>query len=97
MGVAGTDVALETADIGLMQDEIERVPQLISLSRHTLKVVRQNIIFSMGVNLLSLTLGSFGFIGPVIGAIMHECSSLPVLANSARLVDARYRSPLDMH
>jgi Cd2+/Zn2+-exporting ATPase len=93
MGVAGTDVALETADVGLMQDEIERVPQVISLSRRTLKVIRQNIIFSMGMNLLALILGSFGIIGPVIGALMHESSSLPVLANSARLVDARYRRP----
>ena len=91
MGVAGTDVALETADIGLMQDEIERVPQIISLSRRTLKVIRQNIIFSMSMNLLALVLSGFGVIGPVIGAIMHEASSLPVIANSARLVDARYR------
>jgi Cd2+/Zn2+-exporting ATPase len=95
MGVTGTDVALETADLGLMQDEIERVPQVLSLSRRTLKVVRQNIIFSMSMNLLSLTLGSLGIIGPVIGALLHECSSLPVLANSARLVDARYRPPTE--
>jgi Cd2+/Zn2+-exporting ATPase len=94
MGAAGTDVALETADIGLMEDEIERIPELISLSRRSLKIVRQNVIFSMGMNLFSLTLGSFGIIGPVIGALLHETSSLPVLANSARLVDAKYRSPL---
>jgi len=91
MGVAGTDVALETADLGLMQDEIERVPQAISLSRRTLKVIRQNIIFSMSMNLAALILSSLGLIGPVIGAIMHEASSLPVIANSARLVDTRYR------
>jgi P-type E1-E2 ATPase len=91
MGVAGTDVALETADLGLMQDEIGRVPQVISLSRRTLKVIRQNIIFSMSMNLLALLLSGFGLIGPVIGAIMHEASSLPVLANSARLVDTRYQ------
>jgi Cd2+/Zn2+-exporting ATPase len=94
MGIAGTDVALETANVGLMQDEIERVPQVISLSRRTLKVIRQNIIFSMSMNFLSLILSSFGIIGPVVGALMHETSSLPVLANSARLVDARYRSAL---
>lgn len=91
MGAAGTDLALETAAIGLMEDEIERIPQIISLSRRTLRVVRQNVIFSMSMNLLSLTLAGLGIIGPVIGALMHEASSLPVLANSARLVDASYR------
>ena len=95
MGAAGTDVALETADIGLMQDEIERIPQMISLSRRCLKIIRQNVIFSMSMNVFSLALGSFGIIGPVVGALMHETSSLPVLANSARLVDAKYRNPLD--
>ena len=87
MGMGGTDVALETAEIGLMADEIERLPQIIGLSRKALKVIRANVIFSMSVNLISVFLGSFGVIGPVIGAMIHECSSVPVLANSARLVN----------
>lgn len=86
MGMAGTDVAMETADIGLMADEIERLPQLIELSRKSLKVIKQNVIFSMSMNVLSVALGSFGIIGPVVGALMHEASALPVLANSARLI-----------
>lgn len=87
MGLAGTDVALETADIGLMADEIERIPQIIGLSRQALRVIRQNVIFSMGMNVLSVILGGFGIIGPVVGALMHEVSALPVLANSARLIN----------
>jgi Cd2+/Zn2+-exporting ATPase len=87
MGMGGTDVALETAEIGLMADEIERLPQIIGLSRKALKVIRANVIFSMSVNLISVFLGSFGVIGPVIGALIHEGSSVPVLANSARLVN----------
>ena len=87
MGLAGTDVALETADVGLMADEIERVPQIIELSRKSLGVIHQNIIFSMSMNVLSVFLGGFGIIGPVIGALMHESSALPVLANSARLIN----------
>jgi len=89
MGVAGTDVAIETAAIGLMADEIERLPQIIDLSRKTLRVIKQNVTFSMSINLLSVILGSFGIIGPVIGALMHEFSALPVLANSARLINYR--------
>jgi Cd2+/Zn2+-exporting ATPase len=89
MGLAGTDVALETADIGLMADEIERIPQIIGLSRQALGVIRQNVIFSMSMNVLSVVLGGFGIIGPVIGALMHEASALPVLANSARLINTQ--------
>lgn len=89
MGMAGTDVALETADIGLMADEIERIPQIIDLSRQALRVIRQNVIFSMAMNVLSVILGGFGIIGPAIGALMHETSALPVLANSARLINYR--------
>lgn len=87
MGLAGTDVALETADIGLMADEIERIPQIIALSRRALGVIRQNVIFSMSMNVLSVALGGLGIIGPVVGALMHEASALPVLANSARLIN----------
>lgn len=89
MGLAGTDVALETASIGLMADEIELLPQIIDLSRKSLRVIRQNVIFSMSMNVLSLLLGGFGIIGPAIGALMHELSALPVLGNSARLINYR--------
>ncbi len=89
MGLAGTDIALETADIGLMADEIIRLPQVIGTSRKALSVIRQNVIFSMSMNLLSVLLGGFGVIGPVVGAIMHEFSALPVLANSARLIGVK--------
>jgi Zn2+/Cd2+-exporting ATPase len=89
MGLNGTDVALETADIGLMADEIERIPQVVELSRRSLRTINQNVAFSMSVNLLSVLLGGFGIIGPVVGALMHEFSALPVLANSARLIGVR--------
>lgn len=90
MGLAGTDVALETADITLMADEIERLPQIIDLSRKALGVVRQNVIFSMSMNVLSVLLGGLGIIGPAAGALMHELSALPVLGNSARLINYRH-------
>jgi heavy metal translocating P-type ATPase len=86
MGLAGTDLALETADIGLMTDEIERLPQVIQLSRKALTVIKQDVIFSMSMNVLAVILGGFGIIGPVAGALMHELSALPVLANSSRLI-----------
>ncbi len=92
MGLAGTDVALETASVGLMEDEIERLPQIIDLSRKSLGVIRGNVLFSMSMNVLAVALGGFGIIGPALGALMHELSALPVLANSARLINYRRRS-----
>lgn len=86
MGLAGSDVALETADIGLMTDEIERIPQVIAISHRALHAIRQNVIFSMSWNVFSIFLGGFGVIGPVVGAVMHELSALPALANSARII-----------
>ena len=95
MGLSGTDLAIETADVCLMQDDIARVPYIIALSRKSLNVIWLNVAFSMSVNVLSVVLGGFGIIGPAIGAVMHETSALPVLANSARLVNYRGRSLVD--
>jgi Zn2+/Cd2+-exporting ATPase len=86
MGLAGSDVALETADIGLMTDEIGRIPQVIAISHRALRAIRQNVVFSMSWNVFSVFLGGFGVIGPVVGAVMHELSALPALANSARII-----------
>jgi Cd2+/Zn2+-exporting ATPase len=91
MGAIGTAVAMETADVVLLTDDIQRVPYLIELSRKSLQVIRSNVIFSMSVNVLSVLLGVFGVIGPVVGAVMHELSALPVVANSARLINWKPR------
>ena len=89
MGTIGTNVAMETADIVLLTDNVDRIPYLIDLSRVALKVIRNNVMFSMSWNILSVVLGAFGTIGPVVGAIMHEISALPVIANSARLTNRK--------
>ncbi|MCG8572875.1 MAG: cation-translocating P-type ATPase [Spirochaetes bacterium] len=89
MGQIGTHVAMESADIVLLTDHIEKLPYLIALSRKSLKIIRNNVIFAMGMNILSVVLSIFGVIGPIIGAILHETSALPVVANSARLIGRR--------
>lgn len=91
MGSIGTNVAMETADIVLLTDKIERLPYLIDLSRTSLKVIRNNVIVSMSINILSVVLSVLGIIGPVVGAVMHELSALPVIANSARLINRKAR------
>jgi Cd2+/Zn2+-exporting ATPase len=89
MGGGGTAVAAETADIVLLADQLDRVPTLIELSRSSLGVIKANVIFSMSWNVLSVLLSMTGAIGPVFGAVMHELSALPVVANSARLINWR--------
>jgi Zn2+/Cd2+-exporting ATPase len=86
MGAAGTDVALETADIVLMGDDLTKLPYLLQLSRKAKRVVWQNIIFSMGV-ILMLLLGVFLIDLPLTaGVIGHEGSTLLVVLNGLRLL-----------
>lgn len=86
MGAAGTDVALETADIVLMGDELTKLPYLLKLSRKAKKVVWQNIIFSMAV-ILMLIAGVFLVDLPLtLGVIGHEGSTLLVVLNGLRLL-----------
>jgi len=91
MGAIGTAVAMETADVVLLSDQVERIPELIDLSRASLGTIRNNVAFSMSMNLLSVALSVLGIIGPVVGAAMHEASALPVVANSARLIGRKPR------
>lgn len=86
MGAAGTDVALETADIVLMGDDLAKLPYLISLSRKSKKVVWQNIIFSLAV-IVMLLFGVFLVDLPLtLGVIGHEGSTLLVVLNGLRLL-----------
>ena len=85
MGAAGSDVALETADVALMADELEMIPFVIRLSRATRHVIRQNLYLSLGVVavLVPLTIAGLN-IGPAV--IAHEGSTLVVVANALRLL-----------
>jgi Cd2+/Zn2+-exporting ATPase len=92
MGLAGTDVALETADVALLSDDLERLPHLASLSQDAIKAIRQNLAFSLGVLAIAVALTIPGILHPVTGALLHELSSIPVIMNSARLIGRRSRA-----
>ncbi len=89
MGLAGTDVAIETAEIALLSDDLSKLPHLLKLSRQALTAIKQNLVFSLGVLALAVVLTSFGILTPVTGALLHELSSIPVIINSARLIGLR--------
>jgi Cd2+/Zn2+-exporting ATPase len=86
MGLAGTDVAIETAEIGLLSDDLSKLPHLLGLSQKAISAIRQNLVFSLGVLALAVGLTVPGILTPVTGALLHELSSIPVIANSARLI-----------
>ena len=89
MGSIGTAVAMETADVVLLTDEIGQVPYLIELSQATMANIRTNITVSMTIVLGSVAASALGMFGPVIGAIMHEVAAVPVIANAATLIGWR--------
>ncbi len=86
MGNIGTAVAMETADVVLLKDDIGQVPYLIELSQATMVNIKTNIAVSMTIVLGSVAASALGIFGPVIGAIMHEVAAVPVIANAATLI-----------
>jgi Zn2+/Cd2+-exporting ATPase len=86
MGAAGSEVAIHTATIALMNNDLRRLPFLIKLSRNTRAVINQNFLFGLLFIVVGLTVTSLGYIGPIPAAILHNVGSLIVIFNSARLV-----------
>lgn len=92
MGAAGSDVALETADVALMGDKLDRLPFVIGLSRSTSRIIRQNLWISLGMVALLVPATLFGLqLGAAV--IFHEGSTLVVMANALRLLAYRDESP----
>jgi Cd2+/Zn2+-exporting ATPase len=86
MGAAGSEVAIHSATIALMNNDLRRLPFLVKLSRSTRAVINQNFAFGVVFIIAGQTLAAFGVFGPIVGAILHNVGSLIVVFNSARLV-----------
>ncbi len=86
MGAAGSEVAIHSATIALMNNDLLRLPFLVKLSRATRAVINQNFLFGIGFIIAGLTLAAMGYVGPIVAAILHNAGSLIVIFNSARLV-----------
>ncbi len=83
MGAAGSDVAINSASIALMNDDLRRIPFLVEVSRRTRRVINQNLAF--GVTFIVLGISLSKFVPPAVAAFLHFASSLVVVFNSARL------------
>lgn len=86
MGAAGSEVAIHTATIALMNNDLKRLPFLVRLSRSTRATINQNFLFGVFFIIGGLTLASLGYLNPIVAAILHNAGSLVVIFNSARLV-----------
>ena len=86
MGGVGSDIAVEAADIALVDDEVKELPHLMALSRRMMSTIRMNLTFSMGLNFLAIFLAMAGTLNPVVGALVHNAGSVAVILNSALLL-----------
>jgi len=86
MGAAGSDVAIETADVALASDDLRHVADVMQISRRTMRVVRQNYSLALGVNSIGLCLAAAGTINPIVAAVLHNLSTILVVFNSSRLI-----------
>ena len=86
MGAAGSEVAIHSATIALMNNDLRRLPFLVQLSRSTRAVINQNFLFGVAFIIGGMTLSALSYVPPVLAAAMHTIGSLLVVFNSARLV-----------
>ncbi|SFU31091.1 heavy metal translocating P-type ATPase [Butyrivibrio sp. M55] len=92
MGGVGSDIAVDAADIALVDDEIKELPHLLALSKRMMTTIKINLTFSMTLNFLAITLAITGTLGPVIGALVHNAGSVAVIINSALLLKWKKKS-----
>ena len=91
MGGVGSDIAVDAADIALVDDEVKELPHLVALSKRMMVTIKCNLSFSMGLNFLAIILAITGVLNPVVGALVHNAGSVLVIVNSAVLLKWRKR------
>lgn len=92
MGGVGSDIAVEAADIVLVNDNIKEIPHLVALSKRMMTTIKVNLSFSLILNFVAIILAMVGTLSPVWGALVHNGGSLLVVANSALLLRWAYKS-----
>ena len=85
MGGVGSDIAVDAADIALVDDEVTELPHLIALSKRMMRTIKLNITFSLTLNFIAIT----GTLNHVVGALVHNAGSVLVITNSALLLKWR--------
>jgi len=86
MGVAGTDAAIEAANVALMTDDLTKIPEAINIGDRAFKVIKQNIAASIVFNITGIALASMGFLSPTMAAVAHALPDFVLFLNSSRLI-----------
>ena len=86
MGGIGSDIAVDAADITLVNDDVKELPHLIALSKRMMITIKANMTFSMCLNFVAIVLAIIGTLNPVVGALVHNAGSVFVILNSALLL-----------
>ena len=86
MGKIGSDIAVDAADIALVNDDIRELPHLLRLAKRMMTTIRLNLTFSMTLNFIAIILAITGVLNPVVGALVHNAGSVLVIINSALLL-----------
>ena len=86
MGAAGTDAAIEAADVALMTDDLTKIPEAIKIGDQAFKVIKQNIAASIIFNIVGVTLASMGLLSPTMAAVAHALPDFILFLNSSRLI-----------
>ncbi len=86
MGGIGSDIAVDAADIALVDDEVKELPHLIALSKRMMTTIKLNMTFSMCLNFVAIILAIIGSLNPVVGALVHNAGSVLVIINSSLLL-----------
>ena len=86
MGGIGSDIAVDAADIALVNDDVKELPHLIALSKRMMITIKANMTFSMCLNFVAIVLAIIGTLNPVVGALVHNAGSVFVILNSALLL-----------
>ena len=89
MGGVGSDIAVDGADLALVDDEVKELPHLIALSKRMMRTIKLNITFSLTLNFIAIVLAITGTLNPVVGALVHNAGSVLVITNSALLLKWR--------
>ena len=89
MGGVGSDIAVDAADIALVDDEVKELPHLIALSQRMMRTIKLNMTFSMTLNFIAIVLAITGILNPIVGALVHNAGSVLVITNSAFLLKWR--------
>lgn len=91
MGGVGSDIAVDAADIALVDDEVKELSHLIALSKRMMITIKLNMTFAMGLNFLAIVLAILGILNPVVGALVHNAGSVLVIINSVLLLNWKKR------